>query len=459
MVNLTEKYSDQILRIMKPYKSKVDYWDIRFGEGNTTSISYRSKILEEITFPKRSGGSVRILYKGGWGFVTFRDVGELVEAAEKAWLYAKLTGSSKSQFAKSEVIFEKVVVSEDKKDFAKISVEEKINLLNSYRDRVWKKKSAVVESQLSYADNLSQKLFVSSDGSVIEQESARIRSMLAVTARKEGIVQRYHAGLTFINFADLKGKEKKIDEVLEVVNQLVNAPAAQGGEFPVVMDGKLAGTFAHEAFGHLSEADNVSKDEQLKKIMVLGKHFGSEIITIYDDPNVGNWGNYKYDDEGIPAKKSVLLDKGVLVGRLNNRETAAILNEEVNGHGRAGGVESRPLVRMGTTIVAPGKSDKKDLFKGIKKGYYCVSWIGGMTDHENFTFTAAYGYEINNGKLGQIVRDLKISGNLFETLKEIEGVGSDLVEEPGTCGKMDQNLPVGTIAPSIRLGKVLVMGV
>lgn len=456
---LSQEFTDRIQNIMTLLKNKADYWDVRFGKREGTVISYRSKVLEEISFPKVFGGSVRVLKKGGWGFVTFRDLGELKKAAQKAFKFARLVGKGRSFLAPIKTVQKIVLAKDNQKDFLKVKTEEKVRLLDFYRDLIWQSKTALAQSEIWYSDVLMNKLFVSSEGSVIEQEFPRLRCLVELVAKKNDVIQEYYENLSFKNFSDLKGKELKIKKAIEIVNQLLSAPVAEAGEYPVVMDGKLAGTFAHEAFGHLSEADTLEKDKQLRKIMKLGRHFGNRNITILDNPNQGSWGSYRYDDEGVRAKKAVILNKGVLVGLLNNRQTAASLKQKSNGHARAEGAQNKPLVRMGTIVIEPGNDNLEKMFSGIKRGYYCLSWLAGNTVSENFTFSPAYAYEIINGKLGRMVRDLKISGNIFDTLKLVEAVGSQSVEEPGTCIKFGQRVPAGTIAPSLRLEKILVMGV
>lgn len=458
-MTLSLKYADRIFEILKSLSQKADYWDVRFGHGEGTHITYRSKVLEELSFPKSYGGSIRVLVNDGWGFVTFNELSELSKASEAAYAYAKLVSKGKTSWPPVPVIKETVTAPDKKKDFLKKSTTEKVKLLDFFRDCLWEKKTNLVQTNLGYSDSLAHKLFVSSEGSVIDQEVPRLRVIVTATASKNGLVQSFHDNLTFTTFKNLTGRQKEVRNLVKIVNNLVDAPPAVGGEFPVILEGTLAGTFAHEAFGHLSEADNVEKDEKLQKIMVLGKRFGNNLITIFENPQGGHWGYYKYDDEGVLATKSPLLDKGILVGRLHSRSTAAALGEKPNGHARAASVKDNPIVRMGSTCIAPGKSTLVNLFSGIKKGYYAVSWRAGMTDHENYTFAAGYGYEIINGKLGKMVRDLKLSGNLFQTLKDVEGVGKDLIEDPGMCGKLGQSVPTGEIAPALRLAKILVMGV
>jgi len=373
--------------------------------------------------------------------------------------YSKKVGKEKTELAKVSRITDTITASSKAKEFVNVTLEEKIAITKKYNDLIWKTDNKLSSSSLYYTDSLVGKLFVSSDGSSIYQEKPYVYSILSVVAKKGDVIQKYSTHLANNNYSDLKNKENKVIEAIDIVNKLTKAKTAKSGVYTVILDPRIAGVFAHEAFGHLSEADNVYENEQLANVMKLGKKFGSNLITITDDPTIaGLRGSYVYDDEGVKSKKTILLDKGTLKTRLHMRETAGKLGEENNGHARASGAV-RPQVRMGVTYIKAGKSSFKNILKDIKKGLYCISWQGGNTDHENFTFTAGYGIEIREGKLGRIVRDVKLVGNLFETLNNVDMVGNDLKYEGGTCGKGGQYLPETSGAPHIRMRNVMVIGV
>ena len=451
---------DRVIEVFKNGKRSVDYMDIRMGEGESTAIDIRKKRIEDVTRPRSFGGRVRALYKGGWGFAAFTRIDQLPEAVEKAKRFSRLIAGSKSILAEVPVVRDVVLAGDGEKDFLNKSLGHKVNILKYYDKMAWTVGPEVVNVNVSYGDSLTWKLFVSSEGSVIEQEKAMVYSLLQVTARKSGVVGRYHIHLTDTNFAALGNREEEVLTAARVAVKLTRAPQVTSGSYEVILDPLLAGVFAHEAFGHLSEADNVYENPQLAKVMRMGKRFGSPLLTIYDDPSELNFrGSYKYDDEGVAASRAALLDKGVLVGRMHARETAGKMSEKPNGHARAAGARAVPIVRMGITRILPGKSSFEEMLAGVKKGLYCINWQAGNTDHERFTFTAGYAREINNGKLGRVVRDVKLTGNLFETLESVSMVGRETVIQGGSCGKMGQYIPENSAAPQVRISKVEVIGV
>jgi TldD protein len=223
----------------------------------------------------------------------------------------------------------------------------------------------------------------------------------------------------------------------------------------------LAGVFIHEAFGHLSEADHVYENQQLRDIMVMGKRFGGPHINVVDGAAVpGLRGSYKYDDEGVPSTRTHLLKEGVLVGRLHSRETAATMEESPTGNARSITSQFPPIVRMTNTFIEPGSATLEDILSDIKDGLYVSNWYGGMTTMEQFTFSAGEAHVIRNGRIEELMRPVLLSGNLFITLENLDAIANDLdMNQGGGCGKGGQSpLPVSNGSPHIRIQKCLISG-
>ena len=218
--------------------------------------------------------------------------------------------------------------------------------------------------------------------------------------------------------------------------------------------------FTHEAFGHLSESDFVYQNPQAQRLMTLGRRFGPDMLTIADDGSIaGLRGSQRYDDEGTPTQRNDLIRDGILVGRLHSRETAAKMGEQPTGNARATGYRYPPIVRMTNTFIEPRDVSFEDMVGDIELGVYACDNVGGQTAMENFSFSAAYGYMIRNGKIAEMVRDVILSGNLFDTLANIEAIGSDFQwTQIGYCGKGQGGLPVAEGAPHVRVRKVLIGG-
>jgi TldD protein len=244
---------------------------------------------------------------------------------------------------------------------------------------------------------------------------------------------------------------------------LLKAPKVAGGEYTVILDPVLAGVFIHEAFGHLSEADHIYAEPRLQELMAVGKKFGGPDLNVKDGATVPTptlRGSYLYDDEGVQGQETDLIRDGILVGRLHSRETAAKLGERPTGNARALNYRFSPIVRMTNTFIVPGTASPDDLFADVEDGLYVKNWYGGMTSMEMFTFSAGEAYRIRNGRIEELLRPVMLSGNVFSTLHNIDGIANDLgMNEGGGCGKAGQGpLPVSNGSPHIRIRQCLIGG-
>jgi len=442
-------------------KIKADYAEIRYEENIVTSIHWVGKELESIDISRDKGGCVRIKGKAGWSFSSFNDL-------ERLPYYLKLT-AKQSLLPQDSLIklapvpsVVKVIPGSTKKDPRQIDLEEKYRLTQSY-NQILLSGPEIQTSDLRYVDIHTVKYFASSEGTYIQQE--RFYTLLGLTsiARRGSNIQSAHEGVGGVGGYELAENQEEIAEkAVKRATQLLDAEPAKGGKYTVIVDPKLSGVFAHEAFGHLSEADFLFENERLLRIMKPGRGFGSEILNIVDEPNIpGEGGFYLYDDEGVAASKTYLIKEGKLAGRLHSRETAAKMGEKPTGNARAINYEYPPIVRMSNTYIEKGKMDKEQMIFEIKDGIYAKGFRGGQTNLEMFTFAPEEGYIIKNGKITKRIRDFNLTGNIFTTLSKIDAVGDDLVlfTGPGGCGKDGQSpLPVSTGGPHIRIKELVVGG-
>ena len=449
-------------KALKNKKSNADYIEIRAEKKETTTIHFQGEKLEKINCSQQTGGNVRALVKGGWGFVSFNQFDDLQEKVREAIEVASLIGKEESKLAKVLPVVE-IIKRELDKDFRRISLREKKDLMENYNNIIMKSNPLIQSSNVIYTDRFSKIYFANSEGSYIEQEKPFLSARFTAIAREGDNVQ-----IANESFGSTKGflmVERISDKVHRAASRAVNLLRAQpveGGEYTVILDQTLGGVFIHEAFGHLSEADFLYEDERMSGLMKLGKKFGSAKLNVVDDGSVPDLlGSAKYDDEGVRTKKNYLIKEGILTGRLHSRETAVKMGEEPTGNARALNYRFKPIVRMTNTYVENGGTPFKDLLSGIKKGIYARDCYGGMTTFEMFTFSAGEGFMIREGKIAELVKDVVLSGNLFTTLLNIEGVGNDLkiIESGGGCGKAGQNpLPVSFGSPHLRIKKVVVGG-
>ena len=445
--------------------SAADYCEIRVEERTVTSFRFQGPVLETIITATNNGGMIRALKDGGWGTVSFNRLENLDNLVDLAVRQAVLIGRVKAERGALAPIKPVVVTVPLQvcKDPRSVSLAEKIGVCEEYNRIILSHGSPIASSVVSYADTYLRKFFANSEGTYIEQERIDVAGGCTAMAVRDRDTQMQSFGYGSTIDADvLLGHEDRVRGICAQAIGLLDAPSIQGGEYTAVLDPLLAGVFIHEAFGHLSEGDNVYENEQLQEIMQLGKVVGSPVLSVYDTGlEPGSRGYFLYDDEGVPAQKTYLIKNGILVGRLHSRETAGKMGEAPTGNARAINYSFSPIPRMRNTCIETGKTPFSEMLDGVKLGVYAQEAYGGTTDHEQFTFSAGRARMIRDGKLAELVRDVMLTGNVFTTLKNIDRVGGDQtrMESPGGCGKAGQfPLPVSHWSPHVRIQHVVIGG-
>jgi len=439
---------------------RADYIEAHLEDSVSSYITYRGNELENIGKGASVGGNIRAFVRGGWGFVSFNSLDGLERRIQLAIEEAELAGKEPRELADVPGVVETVAYP-DRTNPVDIPLSHKKELLDGYNAVLWQVPQ-LQTSIISYGDGYKKSIYINSQGSLIQQERFDVTLNVAAIASDGDQVQQ--ANLSIGNpgeFSAIQQLDGQIKDMALRAVELLSAPQAKGGEYTVVLDPILAGVFVHEAFGHLSEADFVYENERMRELMVLGKRFGRPELNIVDGAVLsGLRGSFKYDDEGTPAGKTYLIKEGVLNSRLHSRETAAKMGEKPTGNARAINYRHAPIVRMTNTYIEPGETSLEEMISGIDEGIYAKNWYGGTTSMEMFTFSAGESFMIRNGKIAELMRPVVLTGNVFETLQQIDCIGDDLdMNQGGGCGKGGQSpLPVSNGSPHIRIQKCLVGG-
>lgn len=453
--------TEQLKNAIASYKDQVDYLEIRVEQSESTGLSFRGKQLDAVDRNFSLAGGIRSCHNGGWSFVTFNGLKELNERIEEAISQAKLVGKEETQLATVEPI-EDFVAEKIKRDPRTVSLQEKRKLLEAYNQLLLDFDPRIQTTMSSISDRFSTKTFINSTGSCIVQERLDVNGRFgAISKGEEGIVRQGFESVHSRNDFDvLVGIEDRVKGAAERAVRQLEAKSVKGGQYTVILDPYLAGVFIHEAFGHLSEADFVYENPKMQELLTLGKPMGIEQLNVIDDATMENLpGSMKYDDEGVPGQRKYLIKNGVLTERLHSRETAGKMQESPTGNARAIRASYPPIVRMTNTAIEPGNTPLEKMFEGIEEGVYAVRMLGGQTNGEMFTFAAAEGYMIRDGKIAEPVSDVTLTGNVFQTLQDIDAISDDTLYTNGGCGKGGQMpLPVSVGGPHIRIKNVVVGG-
>ena len=445
-------------------RSPAQYTEIRVERTWASQVSFRGPRLETATASEDQGGFVRVLNPGcGWGIAAFTSLEQLPAMVVRAHELSRAVRVDEPIALAPVPPTEANVVPDLDGDVRGVSLAEKKRLIEGYNGLMLAVPGGIVDTQAVYRDEVTEYWYLNSEGTALHELRPEITLSGTATARRDGTIEK---GLESVGLRRgwnaAAGHDKGFRDVAERAVQLLDAPSVAGGTYPVVLDPELAGVFIHEAFGHLSEADFVYENPQAREMMTLGRRFGRPVLTVGDNGAApGLRGTLPFDDEGTPTQDTVLIKEGVLVGRLHSRETAARMGERPTGNARAISFRHQPIVRMTNTYIANGKGTFDDLIGDIKLGVYACGAFGGQTMLENFSFTAAYGRMIRDGRPAELVKDVVLAGNLFQTLDRIERIAGDFRwnQMGGGCGKGGQfPLPVTEGAPHVRIEEALVGG-
>ena len=453
-----EEYINLFEKIIEKTIPQVDYIDVRAGMSDNTSILMKDGKVDEINTGMSLGARIRVLKNGAWGFAYTTDLSKLNEITDTAiQLSNSLTGDV--ELSESEIIKDKVEV-DVKIPFKDVSIEEKKEIIKEASDAASIDK--VNSTTAGYSDGKINELFMNSEGSEIQTKTSKVRMALNASATDGEIIQFGHdslggvKGFEVIADVDIEEFGRKIGEKAV---RLLDAEPAPSGQFTTIADPLLTGVLIHEALGHAVEGDLILQNDSILKDK-LGEKIASDIVNIFDDASKRDgFGYYPYDVEGVKTKPNQLVKDGQLISLLNSRETASKLGMKSSGNARSI-IADKPIVRMSNTFLQPGDNNFDELIEDIPDGIYLKGSRGGQVDTAKgiFQFNAAEGYLIKNGEISTPVRDVSLSGNILETLKNIDAIGNDFKLSVGFCGKSGQTAPVGDGGPHTRILNALVGG-
>jgi len=458
-----EMYHKHLQLLQK--KFDVEYFNARFNVVSSTSIHINKGNMKENNAFNNYGFSIQSFKQGGYGFATSNEI-SISELERIFEVSAKLASFSAKKAAEKFTVkaYDPLKVSfvqSQKKNLFDVSNEEKIAFLLKQDKNATSFDPRIVNTNSYYADKVSRELIITSDDRCIDKTESIARVMVLTNSKEGSVMQSAHksegitGGFEIIDRASSLG----VDSAKEAIENL-SAKPVKGGQYNIIADPYLSGTFIHEAFGHACEADGILAGES-QLAGKIGERMGNEHINVVDDPTQqGDYGFVKYDSEGIEAQKVLLIKDGILNGFMHNRETASKMDIDPTGNGRAGSFSSLPIVRMRSTFIEPGDWTLEEMMEDLKNGLLCISWSYGYTEPSigQFMFKMARAWEIKNGEKIQLVRDAALSGMMLDVLGNITAISKNKLMDIGTCGKSGQSAPVSSGSPYIRINDVVIGG-
>jgi len=352
----------------------------------------------------------------------------------------------------------------DRRPLADADLAEKVALLEGL-EAVAAAEPEVERHLASYAETVQEVLVATSDGVLARDRRPLLRLNCTVVAARNGrreTARRSMGGRAGMEFFDANPVADLAREAAGGARRLLDADAAPAGPMPVILGAATSGILLHEAVGHGLEADFNRKGTSRFTDRV-GERVASELCTVVDDPGfAGDRGALNVDDEGRPAERTVLIEKGVLQGYLHDRLSARLMKAAPTGNGRRESYRHHPLPRMTCTLMPAGDSDVADLFRAVKRGFYAKSFSGGQVDiaRGDFVFNVTEGYLVEDGRVTAPVKGATLIGNGPEIMGRVSMVAGDFALSPGmwNCGKRGQGVPVNVGLPHVLISEITVGG-
>jgi TldD protein len=253
-----------------------------------------------------------------------------------------------------------------------------------------------------------------------------------------------------------------VDQALREALIKLDSVDAPAGEMTVVLGPGWPGILLHEAIGHGLEGD-FNRKQTSAFSGLLGQRVAAPGVTVVDDGTIDERrGSLTIDDEGTPSACNVLIEDGILVGYMQDRQNARLMNAAPTGNGRRQSFAHQPMPRMTNTYMRAGDRDPGEILASVRNGLYAVSFGGGQVDITSgkFVFSASEAYLIENGKATAPVKGATLIGNGPDCLTKVRAVGNDLQLDHGigTCGKEGQWVPVGVGQPTLLIEGLTVGG-
>ncbi|ALK10819.1 metalloprotease TldD [Blastochloris viridis] len=304
------------------------------------------------------------------------------------------------------------------------------------------------------------------DGEIVRDVRPLVRLSVNVVAEHGGRMETGSYGLGgregFARIIAPETWQAAVDEAIRQALVNLEAVPAPAGELDVVLGAGWPGIMLHESVGHGLEGDfNRKKSSAFAGL--LGQQVAARGVTVVDDGTIpGRRGSLTVDDEGTPAHRTVLIEDGILVGYMQDRQNARLMGMTPTGNGRRESHAHVPLPRMTNTVMMGGDRSPEEIIASVRNGIYAVAFGGGQVDITSgkYVFNCTEAYRIENGKVGAPLKGAMLIGNGPSDLHRVTMIGNDLELDPGigTCGKAGQGVPVGVGQPTLRMDKITVGG-
>ena len=462
---LTSRQLEQVLSTA--LERRADYADVYFEARTAETVALEEGLVKKTTRSISQGAGVRVLAGEKTGYAHSDDITleTLQIAARTARAIAHESGETR--------VVPLTAVGHAQRDLYALSsppttipLAEKLALLQRIDEEARRYDPRITNVLASLAVEQKQVLILTSTGLMVADSQPLLRLQVTCLATQGTTRQQgSYGGGGRVEFSFLFDQDRWRAFTREAARQAIlglEATPAPAGTMTVVLGPGWPGVLLHEAVGHGLEGDfNRKKVSAFSDL--LGKKVASELCTVVDDGTLPNRrGSLNYDDEGTPTSRTVVIEKGILKGYLQDHLNATLMKMPLTGNGRRESFAHMPMPRMTNTFMLPGEATPEEIIASVPRGLYAVYFGGGQVDITSgkFVFSASEAYLIEDGKVTRPVKGATLIGNGPEVLTRISMVGNDLKldEGIGTCGKDGQSVPVGVGLPTVRIDGLTVGG-
>ncbi|MEM6375025.1 MAG: metallopeptidase TldD-related protein [Pseudomonadota bacterium] len=342
----------------------------------------------------------------------------------------------------------------------------KIDILREIDDYTRGLDARVVQVSVSLSSAMQEVVILRPEDGEFSDTRPMARLNIAVIVEQDGRRESGSAGaggrITLEGLIAPEAWQDQAREALRIALVNLEAEAAPAGVMDVVLGPGWPGILLHEAIGHGLEGDFNRKGSSAFAGL-MNQQIAARGVNVYDDGTLPDRrGSISIDDEGTPSNRTTLIEDGVLVGYMQDRQNARLMNVPATGNGRRESYAHPPMPRMTNTYMTSGEADPRDILADLKDGIYAVGFGGGQVDITTgkFVFSCTEAYRVQNGKVGAPVKGATLIGDGATALKQIRALGNDMALDPGigNCGKQGQWVPVGVGQPTMLIGGLTVGG-
>jgi TldD protein len=445
-------------------KSGADFAELYVERRDNLSLVLDDGKLEGATRGNDIGAGVRVFYGDTAAYAYTDDLSQaaLLAAAEAAAAAAR--GSNAPRISLDLTRQHSTLDLAIKKDYEQMSTTEKAAILRRMDEAARGYDPRIIQVQCRYTETQRKVWIYNSDGLWVEDDRNMLELMAAITAQQGDRRQSMTAavgGQVGLELFDDRDPVAAVLQSSESAVRMLDARPAPAGEMTVVINNGWGGVLFHEACGHCLEADFLTKGASAYGDMI-GERVGPDFLQAIDDGSIpGRRGSMRFDDEGTPTQKTVLIEDGILKDFMWDLTEARRQGRASTGNGRRQSFRHMPMPRMTNTYIGAGPHDPEEIIRSVKKGLYCKSMGGGQVEigRGDYVFTVTEGYLIEDSKLTAPVQGATLVGNGPESMRQIDMIGTDLALDPGRgmCGK-GQWARVSVGQPTVRIPKLTVGG-